>query len=176
MPLNSYKTGKNPDIYAKDDRKSLQNKRRPRKIKIFGFRSGVVYKMIPAILYYAFAWFYIGVALYGEVQFLKFEAWDFLFCILKYAFFFVILFSPALFLSDFKYVDALPLFRKRQAWSSFIGLIFVWTFCYFMMNVNVFYMSDTYKNSVREYNQTISSVQEQKEKESETTIETESTQ
>lgn len=127
--------------------------------------------MVPAILYYVFAWLYIGMAVFGEVSFLKFTYTDIVLDIFKYIFFAIILFSPIIFLSDFKYVDSLPLFKKRQAGYSIIGLILVWIFCYFMMNVNIYCMSDMYKDSVRNYDAVIQEEQkklEDKKKETET--------
>ena len=120
-------------------------------IKLFGFRSGLAYKMIPAILYYAFALFYIGTGIYGEIRYYRFEPVDVVLDILKYIFFFIMFFSPAIFLSDFKYRDNLPFFKKRDAVASATGLILVWMFCYFMANVNIYCMSDTYKQSQAEY-------------------------
>jgi hypothetical protein len=120
-------------------------------IKLFGFRSGLAYKMIPAIFYYAFALFYIGSGIYGEIRYLSFTPIDVVLMIFKYIFWILIFFSPAIFLSDFKYRDSLPFFKKRETGSTLIGLILVWMFCYFMANVNIYCMSDTYKESLNEH-------------------------
>ncbi|MFR4319021.1 MAG: hypothetical protein ACLT2Z_06260 [Eubacterium sp.] len=44
-------------------------------IKIFGFRTGAAYKMIPAILYYAFMAFYIVTGIYGELKYYSLKQW-----------------------------------------------------------------------------------------------------
>ena len=60
-------------------------------------------------------------------------------------------FSPLLFLSDFKYREKLPFFKKHTTSSSLIGLIIVWMFCYFMAQVNILCMSDTWVKSKNQY-------------------------
>ena len=173
MANKPYKPKRNQDIYAKYDAKnSKKATRSDGQIKFFGFRSGASYKMIPAILYYAFALFYIVTAIYGEIKYLSFEPTDILLTILKYIFFTILMFSPLIFLSDFKYRDSLPFFKKRRASSSWIGIILVWMFCYFMVEVNIFAMTPTYKKSVNDYDAMIKKQQEErlkKQKQNETT-------
>lgn len=120
-------------------------------IKIFGFRSGKSYKMIPALLYYAFMIFFIGASVYGEIRYYQFEAMDYVLMAYKYIFFAIMFFSPLLFLSDFKYREKLPFFKKHTTSSSLIGLIIVWMFCYFMAQVNILCMSDTWVKSKNQY-------------------------
>lgn len=152
MAYKPYKAKKNQDIYAKyDSGRGKQKASVGGNIKLFGFRSGLSYKMIPAIFYYAFAVFYIGTGIYGEIAYLKFEPIDVVLMIFKYIFWILIFFSPAIFLSDFKYRDSLPFFKKRTAGASLIGLILVWMFCYFMANVNIYCMSPTYKDSLEKH-------------------------
>lgn len=166
MAFKPYKVQKSQDIYAKYDKKKQQRNVPDRgSVKLFGFRSGLAYKMIPAILYYAFMLFYIGIGIYGEIKYYEFEPMDIVLMILKYIFFFVWFFSPAIFLSDFKYRDSLPFFKKRNAGSSLIGLIIVSMFCSFMTYVYKDCMSDTYKASVEAY----AKVLEDQQKENETT-------
>lgn len=167
MAYKPYKVQKNTDIYAKYDKKRQQSKPdNYSRVKLFGFRSGISYKMIPAMLYYAFMLFYIGTGIYGEIKYYKFEPVDIVLMILKYIFFFIWFFSPAIFLSDFKYRDSLPFFKKRNVGSSLIGLILVSMFCSLMTFVYKESMSDTYKKSVEDYAKILQ--EEQKNKEIET--------
>lgn len=178
MAYKPFKPNKSQDIYAKYDNKRTAKKSADNnRIKLFGFRSGRAYKMIPAILYYAFALFYVGTGIYGELKYLKFEPIDIVLMIFKYIFWVLIFFSPAIFLSDFKYRDSLPLFKKREIGASLIGLILVWMFCYFMANVNIYCMSDTYKASLEQHSEWLKEQQEkslQDMKDNETTKQQES--
>lgn len=154
MAYKPFRQKRNQDIYAKyDNKQSMANHQDENRVKLFGFRSGLVYKMIPAMLYYAFALFYIGTGIYGEIRYLKFEPIDIVLMIFKYVFWIVIFFSPAIFLSDFKYRESLPFFKKREAGASLIGLILVWMFCYLMANVNIYCMSQTYKDSLAKHSE-----------------------
>ena len=143
-------------------------------VKVFGFRSGKSYKMIPALLYYAFMAFFIGASVYGELRYYKFEPMDYVLMVYKYIFFAILFFSPLIFLSDFKYREKLPLFKKHTASTSLIGIIIVWMFCYFMTQVNVLCMSDTWVESRDAYteklkNEQQKAMEEQMSKEQETT-------
>ncbi len=113
-------------------------------IKVFGFRSGKSYKMIPALLYYASMAFFIASAIYGELRYYEFETMDYVLMAYKYIFFTILFFSPLIFLSDFKYREKLPLFKKHTAGTSAAGLIIVCLFCYFIAQVNIMCMSDTW--------------------------------
>lgn len=172
MAYKPYRVKNKNDIYAKyENKRNVGDRVDDGRMKLFGFRSGLAYKMFPAIFYYAFALFYIGTGIYGEIRYLEFEPMDVLLTAFKYIFWIVIFFSPAIFLSDFKYRDSLPFFKKRQVGSSLIGLLIVWMFCYFMANVNIYCMSQTYRESLARHNESL--VQEQQEsqqkQESETT-------
>lgn len=155
MTYKPYRVPKKQDIYKKNHKKSnhydVKNGLKDDRIKLFGFRSGLSYKMIPAILYYLFMLFYIFTGIYGEIKYYSFEPMDIVLTIIKYIFFFILLFSPAIFLSDFKYRDSLPLFKKRTKSATITGLIIVWMFCLFMINVNIYCMSDTWKQSRDEH-------------------------
>ena len=167
LDLYNHLGEKEKDIYARYDGKNTKaNNYDNGSVKLFGFRSGAVYKMVPAILYYAFMIFYIGTGIYGELSYYKFEPMDYVITILKYIFFIVWFFSPAIFLSNFKYRDSLPLFKKHDAGSSIIGIIIISLFCSFMTMVYKECMSDTYKKSVRAYD---SYLKEQREKKQQNT-------
>lgn len=146
-------------------------------VKVFGFRSGKSYKMIPALFYYAFMAFFIGASVYGELRYYKFETMDYVLMAYKYIFFAILFFSPLIFLSNFKYREKLPLFKKHTTSSSIIGLIIVWMFCYFMAQVNILCMSDTWVQSKNAYQKQLQQEQQealekQKGKEQETEIQT----
>lgn len=155
MSYKPYKVPKNNNIYSRGNRQGINNRQNSLKddrIKLFGFRSGVSYKMILAILYYGFITFYIITGIYGEIKYYTFEPMDVVLFVIKYIFFFILFFSPAIFLSDFKYRDSIPLFKRRTAGASITGLIIIWMFCYLMVNINIYCMSDTWKKSRDDYN------------------------
>lgn len=120
-------------------------------VKVFGFRSGAVYKMVPAIMYYAFMLFLIVSGIYGEICHYKFENIDYILFGLKYIFFIIWFFSPLIFLSDFKFRDSLPLFKKHSAGASVLGMIIVTIICSSLTMIYKECMSDTYKESVSLY-------------------------
>lgn len=166
MAYKPFKPKRQQDIYAKYDRKkNVGDRVDDGRMKLFGFRSGLAYRMIPAILYYGFALIYLGTGIYGEIRYLEFEPADVVLMIFKYIFWILIFFSPAIFLSDFKYRDSLPFFKKREVGSTLIGLIIVWMFCYFMANVNIYCMSQTYKDSLAKHEEWLKEQQQQTLKE-----------
>ena len=121
------------------------------RVPVFGFRSGKSYKMIIAILYYAIAGFIFVTSVINEFRYYSFEVVDVVLVIIKYVFIFVFLFSPLIFLSDFKYVYRIPLFRQKEKSKSLLGMIIVLSICYLMMQLNIYVGSPLYKNSVKEY-------------------------
>lgn len=121
------------------------------RVKVFGFRSGKSWKMIIAVLYYALAAFILVTSVINEFRYYKFEPIDVILVIIKYVFIFVFLFSPLIFLSDFKYTYNIPLFRNKERSKSAIGMIIVLGICYLMMQLNIYVGSNLYKSSVKEY-------------------------
>ena len=121
------------------------------RVKVFGFRSGKSWKMIIAVLYYVVAAFILVTSIINEFRYYQFEVIDVVLVVIKYIFIFVFLFSPLLFLSDFKYVYRIPLFKNKEKTKSLIGMIIVLSFCYLMMQLNIYVGSNLYKNSVKEY-------------------------
>ena len=121
------------------------------RVKVFGFRSGKSYKMILAVLYYAIVSFIFVTSVINEFRYYSFEAIDVILVVIKYVFIFVFLFSPLIFLSDFNYVYKIPLFKQKEKSKSLIGMIIVLSFCYLMMQLNIYVGSPLYKNSVKEY-------------------------
>ncbi len=121
------------------------------RVRLFGFRSGVSWKMMIAIFYYGLMLLIYVPSIVNEIIHYEFTAADVVLTISKYLFIGIFLFSPAIFLSDFKYVDSLPFFKKRNFGSCLCGLILVFMFCYFMWNVDIMVMSSQYKESVIKY-------------------------
>lgn len=121
------------------------------RVKVFGFRSGKSWKMIIAVLYYVLVSFVFVTSVINEFRYYKFEPIDVVLVIIKYVFIFVFLFSPLIFLSDFKYTYNIPLFRNKERSKSAIGLIIVLGICYLMMQLNIYVGSNLYKSSVKEY-------------------------
>lgn len=166
-PYNNHKRDK--DYYKKYDESTNYQYVDRGSVKIFGFRSGKSYKMIPAMLYYVLAAIYIFSGVYGEFAYFEFEPMDYLICVLKYVFIGILAYSPIIFLSDFKYVDNLPFFKKKEFGSSLIGLILVAMFCTFMISVNKMCMSETYFKSADAYYAKIQAEQEKALAEMQTT-------
>lgn len=133
------------------EEKTKKKKYRDGSVKVFGFRSGKSWKMIPAILYYLFAAIVIVLSVGGEFTNYKFEGFDYILIILKYIFITIFLYSPVIFLSDFEYTKKIPLFKKKTVSASIIGMLIVLTFCYFMVQVNIYCCSPKYKASVKKY-------------------------
>ena len=124
-------------------------------VKLFGFRSGISYKMVLAFLYYAIMLITFVTSIVNEITYFSFEEVDIILFISKYIFIGLAVFSPAIFLSDFKYVEGLPLFKKKQLSSSIIGMVIVIAFSYFMWSVDIYAMSKTYKKSRDAYEKRI---------------------
>ncbi|MCR5736458.1 MAG: hypothetical protein K6G64_02265 [Eubacterium sp.] len=120
-------------------------------IKLFGFRSGLSYRMIPAMMYYLVVTAVFISSIVNELKHYSFTGADMVLFVSKYLFIGIALFSPAIFLSDFKYVEYLPLFKKKTVSSGLIGLLIVIIFSYFMWNVDLYCMSKEYKESVKAY-------------------------
>lgn len=130
--------------------KQVVDENEPR-VPVFGFRSGKSWKMVIAVLYYAIVGFIFVTSVINEFRYYSFEAIDVVLVIIKYIFIFVFLFSPLIFLSDFKYVYNIPLFKQKEKTKSIIGMIIVLSVCYLMMQLNIYVGSNLYKNSVKEY-------------------------
>ncbi len=156
MPYKPYRTGGSNNYYKKSDKRSKGKNPSPNyyeeeTVKLFGFRSGKAYKIIPAFFYYIAAAIYIGWGIYGEIAHFEFEAYDVILTVMKYVFWFVLFYSPAIFLSDFGYRDSLPFFKKHETGSSIIGMILVCMICYLMAELDIYCMSQTYKDSMAAY-------------------------
>lgn len=162
----AYKPYKVPKIEDEKKQKANPGNASSRgSIKLFGFRSGASYKMILAILYYGLMLLIYVPSIINEIIHYDFTVTDVILDISKYLFIGIFLFSPVIFLSDFKYVDSLPFFKKKTFGSSLCGLIIVFMFCYFMWNVDIMCMSQKYNNSIKAYEAQITKEQDDKIKE-----------
>lgn len=149
MSYKPFKQNRGSYYYDRDNKK--ESKYDIQRLKLFGFRSGIAWKMIPALFYYAFMILIIGSSILGEIREFKFENIDVFLCVLKYIFIFVIAFSPAIFLSDFEYTKKLPLFKKKTVIGNTLGMLIVIVFSLFMIWTYEYCMSDTYKASSDAY-------------------------
>ncbi len=163
-PYNNYK--RDTKYYNQTSNKQNIN---AGNIKVFGFRSGTSYKMIPAMLYYILAGIYVFSGIWGELKYFQFESMDYILFAFKYIFIIVLAYSPIIFLSDFKYIDSLPFFKKKQLGSTLIGLILVSMFCTFMIFVDKMCVSDTYIKSADAYYAQVMEKQSEKLEEQQTT-------
>ena len=152
----AYKPGrKNVDIYAKYDRKRQQKAENRSNIKLFGYRSGKSYKIIIATFYYLLAIAFVLYSVIGETIHFKFEALDYVLMVSRYIFITIMALSPALFLSDFKYIEKIPFFNKKNAFDNVKGFILVFMICTFMYQMDIYVMTDTWKNSRDAYEATL---------------------
>ena len=167
MAYKPYKTQQRNDIYSQ--RYKSSDSYESGRVKLFGFRSGVAYKMVLALLYYGLMLMVYIPSIVNEIVHYHFTVVDVILDISKYLFIGIFLFSPAIFLSNFNYVEKIPFFRKKSFGSSLCGLILVFMFCYFMWNVDILCMSKTYKDSVEAYTKELRAEEEKKkEQEKET--------
>lgn len=165
MAYKPYKVGTNTPRNKRPKMKAAGN------VKVFGFRSGSAWKMILALAYYitvSLIWF---PSIYSEFTYLKFTGMDIILDIFKYAFIGIWLYAPLLFFSDFKYVDKLPMFKNKTFGQCLSGYILVFMFCYFMWNVDIMCMSDTYQQSYKEFSEQLQEEAESRRLENENNYE-----
>ncbi len=95
--------------------------------KVFGFRSGKIWKMMIAILYYfcAFAVLFFGLSTPLPIAACSYDQNLYYLSILVL---FVWMMSPAIFLSNTPFREWLPLFRKHIRSSSVVGMMIVFLF------------------------------------------------
>lgn len=127
--------------------KRKESKYQIERMKLFGFRSGIAWKMIPTLAYYILVGFILFSSIMGEIQYFHFEQYDVVLTILKYIFLFIMAYSPAIFLSDFGYNKKLPIFKGNSVILKTIAMIVILVFCYFMVCTYQYCMSDAFKES-----------------------------
>lgn len=148
MAYKPFKINKGSYEFAPEKKDSKYEIKR---MKLFGFRTGAAWKMIPALFYYALALLVIISSIMGEIREFDFNSLDVVLCGLKYIFIFIVAFSPAIFLSDFGYREKLPLFKTRTVAGSIIGLVVINALSIFLIWTYEYCMSDGYKESVDAY-------------------------
>lgn len=141
----------NKGYYDLDEPKNKDPKYEIARMKLFGFRSGIAWKMIPALAYYIIVGVILFSSIIGEIHNFTFEDMDVLLTVLKYVFLIILLYSPAIFLSEFEYNKKIPIFNKQSTVIRAIAICCVILFSYFMIVVYQYCMSDTYKNSADEF-------------------------
>lgn len=145
MAYKPYKVNTGEYEYKKESKYQIE------RLKLFGFRSGIAWKMIPALFYYLIVGLILYSSIVGEIREFKFEEYDYILLILKYIFLVILLYSPAIFLSDFKYNKKMPIFKNGTLTSKFIGMAVVIVMSLFFIWTYQFCMSSTYKESAEKY-------------------------
>lgn len=92
--------------------------------RLFGFRSRRVWKMIVASAYYGLCAIML-VGVFASVRPYSTEPRDVVLDVVSYLVLVLAMFVPALLLSDFRYRQKLPLFRRHKLLSSAVGLAIV---------------------------------------------------
>ena len=145
MAYKPYKVNTGEYEYKKESKYQIE------RLKLFGFRSGIAWKMIPALFYYVIMGLILYSSIVGEVREFKFEEYDYILLVLKYIFLTVLLYSPAIFLSEFKYNKKIPIFKKDTLISKIIGMAVVVVICLSFIWIYQYCMSSTYKESAEKY-------------------------
>lgn len=91
---------------------------------LFGFRSNTSWKKVLSVLYLMFCGF-MFIVIFSEGRKGRVTVYDFVINKFAYAFIAVSFLSPYLFLSNTRLRDLLPLFKKRNAIASTIGMVCV---------------------------------------------------
>lgn len=122
--------------------------------KLFGFRSGKPWKMTIAVVYYAIVlmvlFFAITTPLPNEAS-----GYDRFIYLLSSAVLIFWMMSPAIFLSNTKLREKLPLFRNRTASSSLLGMMIVFLFFAYLFAATEDLHSQEYKTLIQQYGEMI---------------------
>ncbi len=92
--------------------------------KLLGFRTNKIWKKIVSILYLIFCFIYL-LAVIGTEKYVNITNYDYLISQICDSLIFVIMITPYIFLSNTKFRNILPLFKKHSVGTSTIGLIIV---------------------------------------------------
>lgn len=92
--------------------------------KLLGFRTNKIWKKIVSILYLIFCFIYL-LGVIGTEKYVNITNHDFIISQICDSLIFVILIAPYIFLSNTKFRNILPLFKKHSIGASAIGLIIV---------------------------------------------------
>lgn len=118
--------------------------------KCLGFRSGVPWKKLLAIMYYAacLAFLIIGMI---TPPLIEAGPWDTFVVKMSTFILFLGMLSPAIFLSETSLRDALPFFRDRIAIRSLVGLMIVFVLFQYLFGVSEALHTSEYKEAFNKY-------------------------
>lgn len=118
--------------------------------RLFGFRSGVPYKKILAVLYYLVCVLAFGICITapppvaGGVR-------DILVLRISTTLIFLYFISPAICLSDTPLRDKLPIFKKRTKMDSFMGMVILGTLMLYLFWLSESFHSELYRQQFSAY-------------------------
>ncbi len=92
--------------------------------KLLGFRTNIIWKKIVSIIYLIFCFIYL-LGVIGAEKYVNITNHDFIISQIYDTLIFVIMITPYIFLSNTRFRNILPLFKKHSLGASAIGLIFV---------------------------------------------------
>lgn len=117
---------------------------------VWGFRSGVPWKKLLAVVYYAacLAFLYIGMT---TPPLIEAGPWDSFVLKLSVFILFLWVLSPAIFLSETILRDILPFFRDRQPMRSLVGLMIVFVLFQYLFATCESLHTPEYKEVFTEY-------------------------
>ena len=118
--------------------------------KLLGFRSGVPWKKIVAVLYYMFCITVLIVGL-STPPLVACGTWDSAVVKISTCIIFLWLISPAIVLSDTALRDSLPLFREHVSVKSLVGLMIVFVLFTYMFRLTESWHTEDYKERFQTY-------------------------
>lgn len=120
------------------------------KKRLFGFRSGMLWRSGIALVYYFVCISFLVIAM-STPPLIPAETWDAIVVKLSSFVLFLWMLSPAIFLSDTPLREHLPFFKDHQGMRSLVGLMIVFVaFLYLFMLVEKLH-SQAYEEVFREY-------------------------
>lgn len=127
MKCENHNTGHEGDICPNcNERTNAPQNNEPTKKtgKLLGFRTNKIWKKIVSILYLIFCFIYL-LGVIGTEKYVNITNHDFIVSQICDSLIFVIMITPYIFLSNTKFRNILPLFKKHSIGASAIGLITV---------------------------------------------------
>lgn len=118
--------------------------------KLLGFRSGVPWKKIVAVLYYTLC---AVILISGLVTppLVACGTWDTVIVKISTCIIFMWLISPAIVLSDTDWRDRLPLFKDHISVRSLVGLMIVFVLCTYVFRLVESWHTEDYKEKFQTY-------------------------
>ena len=118
--------------------------------RCWGFRSGVPWKMIVAVLYYAMCLVFLVIGM-TTPPLIEAGPWDAFVVKLSTFVLFLWMLSPAIFLSETPLRDILPFFRDRIAMRSLVGLMIVFVLFQYLFMASESLHTPEYKEVFNTY-------------------------